>query len=74
MTLSAPITTTPVNSNTMVAHATRYQVRPGRTRAIVATTYTTAASADSEYASGASSNFSTIWTSDRPVAASASTP
>ena len=36
--LSAPTTTTPVNSKAIVAHATRYQPRPDRTSAIVATT------------------------------------
>ncbi|WP_348648475.1 hypothetical protein [Cryobacterium breve] len=58
----------------MVAHATRYQRPLLRTSAIVATMYTTADSADSEYASGAWSNLEAICTNDRPVAASASSP
>src|SRR5690606_35737124 len=72
--LRAPTMITPVSSNTIAIHATVYQPRRcARISAGVATMYTTAAVADSEYASGASSNRRTICTKLRPVAPSAIT-
>src|SRR2546430_12653871 len=62
---------TPSSSIEQAAKATRHQPSPPLASAIVATMYTTAANAESRYASGASWNFVPIWTPARDVAASA---
>ena len=70
--LRVPITSTPASSKQIATQAVTYQPRePAKTRASVARMYTAADAADSEYARGASSKRWTIWTKERPVAASA---
>ena len=54
--------------------ATRREAASPRASDTVATTYTTAANADSRYASGASWNLVAIWTAERAVAARAKRP
>ena len=67
-----PTTSTPTSSNRIAIQATRYQPRePEKISASVARMYTSAEMAESVYASGASSKRWTIWTNERPVAASA---
>src|SRR4051794_25919048 len=61
-----PITSTPANSKQIVSRAARRQPSASET---VARIYTTAASADSVKATGASPKRSMIWNTERPVAA-----
>ena len=65
---------TPTSSMLIATVATRREVASPRASDTVATMYTTAANADSRYASGAWWNLVAIWTAEREVAARAKRP
>lgn len=72
--LAAPTVITPASSTLIATVATRRAAASPLASDTVATMYTTAANADSRYASGASRNLVAIWTTERAVAARANRP